>query len=50
MFITLLRSDLRRANYLLVAFAVTGLVGLAWLGKQSDSVYQLTRGVGGTWF
>lgn len=33
-----------------MVFAVTGLVSLGWLAKQSYSVYKLTRGVGDTWF
>ena len=45
-----LRTDLGRAKLLLFAVAVLGLVATAWLGKQSYSVYKLTRGVGDTWF
>ena len=45
-----LRTDLGRAKYLLYAFIIAAAVGSAWLGKQSYSVYRLTRGVGDTWF
>lgn len=45
-----LRTDLGRAKLLLAAVAVLGLLATGWLGKQSYSVYQLTRGVGDTWF
>jgi 1A family penicillin-binding protein len=45
-----LRTDLGRAKLLLFAVVVVGLIATAWLGKQSYSVYQLTRGVGDTWF
>ena len=45
-----LRTDLGRAKVLLFAVAILGLLTIAWLGKQSYSVYQLTRGVGDTWF
>ena len=45
-----LRTDLGRAKLLLVAVVVLGLLATAWLGKQSYSVYKLTRGVGDTWF
>lgn len=43
-------SDLVRAKYLLYVVVAIGVVGVAWLGKQSYSVYKLTRGVGDTWF
>jgi penicillin-binding protein 1A len=46
----LLRTDAGRAKLLLFAFIVTAVVSLGWLGKQSYSVYKLTRGVGDTWF
>ena len=46
----LLRTDLGRAKLLLWAFIVVSALGIAWLAKQSYSVYQLTRGVGDTWF
>ena len=46
----LLRTDLGRAKLLLGAFIVVSALGIAWLAKQSYSVYQLTRGVGDTWF
>jgi 1A family penicillin-binding protein len=45
-----LRTDLGRAKLLLWAFIVVSALGIAWLAKQSYSVYQLTRGVGDTWF
>jgi penicillin-binding protein 1A len=44
------RTDLGRARFVLWAFVIVALVVLAWVGKQSYSVYQLTRGVGDTWF
>ena len=43
-------TDLGRARYLLYAFLVTGFVLFGWIAKQSHGVYQLTRGVGDTWF
>ena len=43
-------SDFIRAKYLLYAFIIAGALALGWLGKQSYSVYRLTRGVGDTWF
>ena len=46
----LLRSDLVRAKYLLYAFIVVAAIVFGWVAKQSYSVYQLTRGVGDTWF
>jgi 1A family penicillin-binding protein len=46
----LLRSDLARARYLLYAFIVVAAVAFVWIARQSYSVYQLTRGVGDTWF
>ena len=46
----LLRSDLMRAKALLFALVVVAALAFAWLAKQSYSVYQLTRGVGDTWF
>ena len=46
----LLRTDLGRAKLLLWAFIVVSALGITWLAKQSYSVYQLTRGVGDTWF
>ncbi len=45
-----LRSDLAWARALLAAFVVVGCLAVGWLAKQSYSVYQLTRGVGDTWF
>jgi 1A family penicillin-binding protein len=44
------RTDLGRAKYLLFAFVIVAGVALAWIAKQSYSVYKLTRGVGDTWF
>jgi len=44
------RTDRGRAKYLLYAFIICAGVAFAWLGKQSYSVYKLTRGVGDTWF
>jgi 1A family penicillin-binding protein len=44
------RTDRGRAKYLVYAFIVCAVVALSWLGKQSYSVYKLTRGVGDTWF
>ena len=44
------RTDLGRAKYLLYAFLVVAAVLFGWFAKQSYSVYQLTRGVGDTWF
>ena len=44
------RTDLGRAKYLLYAFIICASLAFAWLGKQSYSVYKLTRGVGDTWF
>jgi 1A family penicillin-binding protein len=44
------RTDLGRAKYLLYAFLVVAAVLFGWVAKQSYSVYQLTRGVGDTWF
>lgn len=46
----LLRTDLGRARLLLYAFIVTAAVATTWFAKQSYSVYQLTRGIGDTWF
>ena len=46
----MLGTDLGRARYLLYAFIVSAAIAFAWLGKQSYSVYKLTRGVGDTWF
>ena len=46
----LLRSDLARAKYLLYAFIVVAAIAFVWFARQSYSVYQLTRGVGDTWF
>ena len=43
-------TDLGRAKYLLYAFLVAAFVLFGWMAKQSHSVYQLTRGVGDTWF
>ena len=43
-------TDLGRAKYLLYAFLIAAFVLLGWMAKQSHSVYQLTRGVGDTWF
>jgi 1A family penicillin-binding protein len=44
------RTDLGRAKYLLYAFLIVGLIGCAWLARQSYNVSRLTRGVGDTWF
>jgi membrane peptidoglycan carboxypeptidase len=44
------RTDLGRAKYLLYGFIICAGIAMIWLGKQSYSVYQLTRGVGDTWF
>ena len=46
----MLGTDLTRAKYLLYAFIVVSAIAFVWLAKQSYSVYQLTRGVGDTWF
>src|SRR5687767_9327739 len=43
-------TDLGRAKYLLYAFLIAAFVLFGWMAKQSHSVYQLTRGVGDTWF
>ena len=43
-------SDLVRARYLLYAVLIIGTVVVGWTVKQSYGVYQLTRGVGDTWF
>ena len=45
-----LRTDLGRAKLLLSVVIVVGIVGMIWLSRQSYAVYQLTRGVGDTWF
>jgi 1A family penicillin-binding protein len=45
-----LRSDLARAKYLLFAFVIAAAVAFVWFARHSYSVYQLTRGVGDTWF
>ncbi len=45
-----LGTDRGRAFVLLFVVIVVASVGLGWLGKQSYSVYKLTRGVGDTWF
>jgi penicillin-binding protein 1A len=45
-----LRTDLGRAKYLLFAFIVVSTIAFAWFARQSYAVYQLTRGVGDTWF
>jgi 1A family penicillin-binding protein len=47
---SLLRRDLGWAKPLLLAFIIVGALAVGWLAKQSYSVYQLTRGVGDTWF
>jgi 1A family penicillin-binding protein len=44
------RTDLGRAKYLLYAFLVAAAVMFGWMATQSHAVYQLTRGVGDTWF
>src|SRR5688572_15641078 len=44
------RTDLGRAKYLLYAVIVVAAIGFAWFARQSYAVYQLTRGVGDTWF
>jgi penicillin-binding protein 1A len=44
------RTDLGRAKYLLYAFIVVAVIGFAWFARHSYAVYQLTRGVGDTWF
>ena len=44
------RTDLGRAKYLLYAFLVAAAVMFGWIATQSHAVYQLTRGVGDTWF
>jgi 1A family penicillin-binding protein len=44
------RTDLGRAKYLLYAFLVAAAVMFGWVATQSHAVYQLTRGVGDTWF
>ncbi len=46
----LLGTDRGRAMLLLYAVILVASAGLGWLGKQSYSVYRLTRGVGDTWF
>jgi 1A family penicillin-binding protein len=43
-------TDLGRAKYLLYVFLIAAFVLFGWIAKQSHSVYQLTRGVGDTWF
>src|SRR5687768_303882 len=43
-------TDLGRAKYLLYAFLIAAFVLFGWMATQSHSVYQLTRGVGDTWF
>jgi len=43
-------TDRSRAKYLLYAFIIVAAIAFGWLAKQSYSVYQLTRGVGDTWF
>ncbi len=48
--IRLWRTDLGRARLLLYALIVALAIATAWLGKQGYAVYQLTRGVGDTWF
>lgn len=44
------RTDLGRAKYLLYAFLVAAALMFGWMATQSYAVYQLTRGVGDTWF
>ena len=46
----LLGTDRSRAFLLLYVVIAVASVALGWLGKQSYSVYKLTRGVGDTWF
>ena len=46
----MLGTDRRRAHYLLVALVIAAAIPFGWLATQSYSVYQLTRGVGDTWF
>ena len=46
----MLGTDRSRARYLLIALIVAAALPFGWLAKQSYSVYQLTRGVGDTWF
>ncbi len=46
----ILRSDLARARYLLYTFIVVATIAFGWVARQSYAVYQLTRGVGDTWF
>ena len=46
----LLRTDVGRARLLLYTFVVVASLATVWLGRQSYSVYKLTRGVGDTWF
>jgi 1A family penicillin-binding protein len=43
-------TDRRRAQYLLIAFIIAAAIPFVWLASQSYAVYQLTRGVGDTWF
>ena len=46
----MLGTDRNRAKYLLIALIVAAAIPFGWLAKQSYAVYQLTRGVGDTWF
>ena len=46
----LLRTDLGRAQFLLCAVILAAGISVGWVGKQSYAVYNLTRGVGDTWF
>jgi 1A family penicillin-binding protein len=45
-----LRTDRGRAKVLLGVVVVAGVLACLWLARQSYVVYQLTRGVGDTWF
>ena len=44
------RTDLGRAKYLLFAFLAVAAIAFGWIATHSYRVYQLTRGVGDTWF
>jgi 1A family penicillin-binding protein len=44
------RTDLGRARFLLFAVIVALAMATVWLARQGIAVYQLTRGVGDTWF
>ncbi len=44
------RTDIGRAKYLLFAFLAVAAIAFGWTATHSYRVYQLTRGVGDTWF